>query len=55
MDTHGNIETFTLVYSLISLTYTVSNVDIDIPMIKQENLWHRVRYLLEVVNKIFKN
>jgi len=54
VDAHGNVKTFVIVYSLISRTYTVPNVNMDIPMIKQESSWQRVRQKLEVV-KIFIN
>ena len=55
MVTHGNIGTFAFVFSFVSCTYTVSNVNIDISMIKLENSWHRVRYQLAVDIKIFRN
>ena len=42
--TYGNIGTLLFVYRLVSRTCTVSNVNIDIPMIKQESSWQRVRY-----------
>ena len=42
MGTCGNIGTFLFVHSLISRIYTVSNVNIDIPMIKQEILWQQI-------------
>ena len=35
--TYRNIRTFPFVYNLVSRTYIVSNVNIDIPMIKQES------------------
>ena len=44
MVTYPNIRTFPFVYSLVSRTYTVSNVNIDVLMIKQESSWQRVGY-----------
>ena len=44
MVTYGNIGTFPFVYSLVSRTYTVSIVNIDIPKSKLESSWQRVRY-----------
>ena len=52
---YSNIGIFQFVYSLFSLTYTVSNVNIDIPMIKQESSWQRVSYYLEVGISSFIN
>ena len=40
MITYRCIETFPFGYSLVSRTYAVSNVDIDIPTIKQDNSWN---------------
>ena len=39
---YSNIRTFAFVYSSVFRTFTVSNVNIDIPVIKQESSWQRV-------------
>ena len=38
---YGQIGTFPFVYSLVCRTYTLSNVNIDILMMKQESSWQR--------------
>ena len=38
MGTHGNIDTFLFFYSSVSRTYDVSNVNIDMAMIKNKVL-----------------
>ena len=39
MVTYANIGKFPFVYSSVYQTYTVSNVNIDIPVTKQESSW----------------